>query len=110
MSSQDLQKGLYVQVQQNNNMSNCNNNDNNKNVKSRFCITEFFQSMSGVKQGCVLSQLLFNLCIAELKEYFNKSTMRHVPLLTNDTETSMLFYADDLAIFSDTVFDMKKKN
>ena len=99
---------ICVRVQQND-MTHCNNTVYSQNLRSDFCITECFKSMSGVKQGCVLSPLLFNLYIAEIKEHFNESTIRHVPLLTNDTETSMLFYADDLAIFSDTVFDMQKK-
>ena len=35
-----------------NEMANCNNSINNENVSSRFCITECFKSMLGVKQGC----------------------------------------------------------
>ena len=99
---------ICIRVQQND-MTNCNNYDHNEIKPSGFCITECFQSMCGVKQGCILSPLLFNLYIAELNEHFNKTPIRHVTLLTNDTSTSMLYYADDLAIFADTVFEMQKK-
>ena len=99
---------ICIRVQQNE-MTKCNDDANDGTNTSNFCITECFQSMSGVKQGCLLSPLLFNLYIAELKEHFNKTTVRHVSSLSNDIETSMLFYADDLTIFADTVFDMQRK-
>ena len=92
-----------------NDLTNCNSSVQNENVPSGFCITECFQSMSGVKQGCILSPLLFNMYIAELQKHFNQPHIRHVSVLTNDKETSMLMYADDLSIFADTVFDMQKK-
>ena len=78
-------------------------------INADYCITDYFKCMSGVKQGCILSPLLFSLFIAELNHYFSNSTVRNVSLLTNDTETSMLMYADDLTIFADTVFDMQTK-
>ena len=79
------------------------------NVNTNFYITDCFKSLTGVKQGCILSPLLFSMFIKELNNYFYDSTVRHVSMLTNEKATSMLMYADDLVILSDTVFEMQAK-
>ena len=107
-------KSMYESVMmcirvQKTDMTHCNGSIRNENVAAGFCVTECFESMSGVKQGCLLSPMLFNLYIAELQKHFNNPHIRHVSVLTNDKETSMLMYADDLTIFADTVFEMQNK-
>ena len=81
----------------------------NFNVNTNFFITDCFKSLTGLKQGCILSPILFNLFIKELNDYFCDSSVRPVSLLTNEKATSMLMYADDLVILSDTVFEMQAK-
>ena len=61
--------------------------------------TSFFPYRKGVRQGCVLSPLLFNLYINELPKLFEKTTSDPF-LLPNSTAISSLLYADDLIILS----------
>ena len=61
--------------------------------------TPFFPYRKGVRQGCVLSPLLFNLYINELPTLFEK-TISDPFVLSNSTAISSLLYADDLVILS----------
>jgi hypothetical protein len=61
--------------------------------------TSFFPYRKGVRQGCVLSPLLFNLYINELPKLFEE-TISDPFILPNSTTISSLLYADDLVILS----------
>jgi hypothetical protein len=64
--------------------------------------TNFFSYNRGVRQGCVLSPLLFNLYINELPNLFEKVNTDPF-LLPNGTRLSSLLYADDLVILSRSI-------
>ena len=61
--------------------------------------TPFFPYKKGVRQGCVLSPMLFNLYINEIPELF-KNTLLDPLVLPNGTTINSLLYADDLVILS----------
>ena len=62
-------------------------------------ITRWFDVISGVKQGCLLSPLLFNLYIEDLVTKI-KALNCGVNLL--DKQLSVMLYADDIVLISET--------
>jgi exonuclease III len=69
-------------------------------VKAGNRFSDFFPSNIGVKQGCTLSPLLFNLFLADLPESLNSANSTPIQLL--DQIICCLLYADDLVLLSDT--------
>ena len=63
-------------------------------------ISETFRSLVGLKQGCNLSPLLFNLYINDFVDRLNVAHS-DAPLL-NNLQVSCLLYADDLVLRSET--------
>ena len=76
--------------------------DINKNdescIKIGYQCTEPFHINQGVRQGCVLSPLLFNIFIADLVQ---KLDMVNGKVKVNNKEISSIFWADDIVIFSE---------
>ena len=72
-------------------------------------LTEYFNCMSGVKQGCKISPILFSIFISQFEKEMTANDIRGVQLLANDVHANSLMYADDLALFADNVLDMQRK-
>ena len=62
-------------------------------------ISNTFDINQGVRQGCVLSPLLFNIFMADLPKHLN-SSMGYVKV--DDLQISCIIWADDIVILSET--------
>ena len=63
-------------------------------------ITSYFPSSIGLKQGCNLSPILFNLFINDIHEIFDETFCQ--PPCIMELKLSHLLYADDLILMSET--------
>ena len=61
-----------------------------------------------MRQGCVLSPLLFNLFINELPSLLEHELSVHPFILPDGSKLSSLLYADDLVILSQTATGLQK--
>ena len=68
-------------------------------VKLNGVVSEKISSNVGVKQGCVLSPLLFNLFLSDLPDIFDSSCD---PVGVLNRKLSCLMFADDLVILSES--------
>jgi exonuclease III len=68
-------------------------------VKTKLGLTDYFTSITGVKQGCILSPLLSNIFQNDLHECFDETCH---PVELNNMYLSSLSWADDLVLFSET--------
>ena len=69
-------------------------------VKLSNGITPFFSSLVGVRQGCNLSPLLFDIFVNDIFEIFDGKEC--CPINLYNKPINCLMYADDLLILSET--------
>ena len=65
-------------------------------------LSQFFECPQGVKQGCLLSPLIFSLLISEVAEYVRKNGKHGIQLLPSLEEIFLLLFADDIVLVSST--------
>ena len=70
-------------------------------VRWRAKPSEFFKCHPGVKQGCLLSLLIFFLLIWEVAAFVRKNG-KHGAELIPDLEIFLLLFADDIVLISST--------
>ena len=68
-------------------------------VKVNGDVYEPFDSQVGVKQGCVMSPLLFNLYLSDFPDIFDSTCE---PVMINNTSVNCLMFADDIVIMSES--------
>lgn len=68
-------------------------------VKCNDKVTDSFETTVGVKQGCTLSPLFFNIFLSDLPDIFDSSCD---PVNINNLPLSCLMYSDDLIICSES--------
>ena len=83
-----------------------------KNIytKDKACVkienkcTEVFEINQGVRQGCVMSPLLFNIFLSDLAKKLDTMDDK---VKVNDSEISSLFWADDIVMLSESENGLK---
>ena len=65
-------------------------------------MSEFFYCPAGVKQGCMLSPLIFSLLITEVADKVTTNGKHGVQLLPGLQEIFLLLFADDICLISTT--------
>ena len=68
-------------------------------VKIDGLLSSPFKSNVGVKQGCVLSPILFNIFLSDLPDIFSYECD---PIKLHDTDINCLMFADDLVLISES--------
>ena len=63
-------------------------------------LTPFFESLVGLRQGCNLSPMLFNIYVNDLIEELQNDDCD--PVIINNCSISCLMYADDLLVLSES--------
>ena len=66
--------------------------------------TEWFDLSTGVRQGCVMSPILFSLFVNGLAREINKKA---VGIAVGDRRVRLLMYADDIALLAETASDLQ---
>ena len=69
--------------------------------------TPFFSYSKGVRQGCIICPMLFNIYINEVATPFDNA-LSDPFILPNATKLSCLMYADDLVILSRSKFGLQR--
>ena len=84
----NMLKGIYSSVQA------C--------VRSGAKLSDFFDCPAGVKQGCLLSPLIFSLLITEVADVVTRKGKHGYQFLPGLREIFLLLFADDIALISST--------
>ena len=71
--------------------------------------TEYFTCPNGLKQGCILSPMLFLLLVQENTNEIRNRGGYGIQLTPDMVELSILLFADDIVSIADTVFELQKK-
>ena len=70
-------------------------------------LLDFFDFTKGVRQGCPLSPLLFNLYVNDIFDLIDKNTLAS-PELKEGNPINILMYADDLVMLSQSEDQLQK--
>ena len=72
-------------------------------------MSDYFESLVGLKQGCLISPSCFNIFIAELTRKINLYSRNGIQFSPNDPIIHHLMYADDNVLISETPVGLQQK-
>ena len=72
-------------------------------------LSEFFDCPVGLRQGCVLSPVIFSLFINEIADAVDKRGMHGLQLLPGLIELFILLFADDIVLLSQTAIGLQNQ-
>ena len=72
-------------------------------IRTELGLTDFFECLSGTRQGCMVSPFLFALYIRELIEMLDLADCKGVYVDEIAPNIMDLLYADDVALCSDSI-------
>ena len=78
-------------------------------VRTEEGYTEAFDCPVGLKQGCMLSPVIFSIFVNELTKLMENSDIHGIQLFPDITEIFLLLFADDIALISDTIQGLKRQ-
>jgi len=71
--------------------------------------TDYFECLQGLKQGCVISPILFSLLINELANEIIGKGKHGVSFGPSEIEMFLLLFADDLTLLSSTIVGLQNQ-
>jgi len=78
-------------------------------VRNGSTVTDYFDCPIGLRQGCVLSPILFSFFINELYVEIMQSGKHGVQLFPDILELFMLLFADDVILMSSSIIGLQKQ-
>jgi hypothetical protein len=72
-------------------------------------LSEYFQCLQGLKQGCILSPEIFSLLINDLALEILAKARHGVPLGAAEIDLFLLMFADDLTLLSTTIVGLQNQ-
>ena len=69
----------------------------------------FFDCTNGVRQGCILSPILFALLVQEITNEIHRRGGYGIQLFLDLAGVGILLFADDIVLIADSVFELQKK-
>ena len=78
--------------------------DTKSSIKLQHMLSDWFPVVAGVKQGCTLSPLLFNLYVNDLHKAIADTGKG---IMIDDMKISMLMYADDVVLMAESENDLQ---
>ena len=78
-------------------------------VRANGSFTNFFECPNGLKQGCLLSPVLFTIFIEKLVDKLIESGIRGLQFFPEIIEILLLLFADDVILLSDTIIGLQRQ-
>ena len=78
-------------------------------VRDKCSYSDYFAYPGGVKQGCLLSPLMFSFSINELAIEVSKTGKHGIQLIPGTIEMFLLLFADDVILLSNTIVGLQNQ-